>query len=232
MKLPGGIKLLLLLCNMAFIAQAAMGQSSQRTSTEIPISTVDNLVQGLLYDKVYLGVKGSQYLSKIWELGSVNLLNQSYANLPLWYDIFADELVFLYRRADNLEFIQLIKEHIESFHLENVQFINLEHSAYKGFDLKPGYYQVVFEGEYSFLIKRRLEIQDKESVPTFVRKDQMFLLKADGSFYRIRKKKSFLKAVGEEKKKPLQAFIKREKINLQKSTDMGWLAVMQYLNNL
>lgn len=210
----------------------SVAQPSQQSKAEIPVSHIDNLLQGKMYVRDYAGVKGSQFLTRSWQLGDVNLLGQYYNNLPLWYDIYKDELVFIYRQDQQPKLIQLIKQHVESFTLEERKFINLAYSEYRETGLKTGFYEAIYEGRYSFLIKQGLAIQSRQSIPNFVRKDQMFLLNEEGTVFRIRNKKSLLKAVSEEEKKALQSFLKRTGITLQRPSNNDWSAVVQYLDDL
>ena len=215
----------LLTCNAAF---------SQSLPTSTPKSStiqIDNLIQGRVYSPVYSQIKGSQYLNKVWQRGHVNLLGLTYKNLPLWYDIFLDEIILLYETTNSLDLIRLNKQNIDFFTLENRQFINLDYSPYKDLDLKSGYYEVIFEGKVSFLIKRNLSIQYRDALPTFVREDAKYLIK-NGIAHRIRGKKSFLQAAGKIHAKQLKTFIKNENISFQRTEEIQWFPIVQYLNTL
>lgn len=227
----GNFLQLLCFCLTLYWANCSWAQNRPNAELQIPISNVDNLVQGRLYKPVYLFIKGSQYLTKSWELGKVKLLDKSYSDLPLWYDVFADDVIYLYRQPTSFEFIRLSRKHIQHFYLGNRLFINLEYSGFNAFDLKKGFYEVVYEDKVSFLVKRKIETVERQSVTHFVRKDARYLIK-EGKALRVRNKKSFLSAAGTNYKKQLQKFMKKERIYLSNKDDAGWLAVVQYLNTL
>ena len=232
MKSPKWVTITLPLLCYAMATHPCVAQPSQNSKSEIPVSHIDNLLQGKIYVRDYVGIKGSQFLTGSWQLGEVRVLDQHYTNLPLWYDIYRDELIFIYQQAPKPELVQLIKQHVESFTLGKRGFINLALSKYRQTGLKAGFYEVVYEGKFSFLIKRSLAVQSRQAVPNFVRSDQMFLINEEGEVFRIRKKKSLLKAVGEEQKKALQSFMKRSGITLQNPNKSDWSSIMQYLNGL
>lgn len=211
--------------------QQMIGQSSSASDPEVPVTKVDNLIQGRRYKPVYSSIKGSQYLNENWMLGHINLLGNTYKDLPLWYDIFADDLVFLYRQPVSFEFILLNKKQLKYFSLEQRQFVNLIYSSFKDTGLEPGYYEVLFQGAVSFLVKRKMETVERNSVTFFIRKDDRFLIK-EGKAIRVRNKKSLLGAAGDLYKKQLKKFIKQEGIHLSSKEDFGWLSAIAYLNTL
>ncbi|HKK73933.1 MAG TPA: hypothetical protein VJ953_02575 [Saprospiraceae bacterium] len=199
---------------------------------ETPMGQVDNLLQGRIYEAAYDGVKGSQYLSDIWQEGQIELLGHSYSELPLLYDIFQDELVLLYRQPSSIDFIQLIKGYITRFILGQRLFINIEYSTYRDLRLEPGFYELLVEDSASLLIKRRMDVQPENSVSNFVRRDERYLIFKGKAFW-IRRKGVFFKAIGDTYKKQVQRFMKENNIRLNKrATDSEWLAVIEYLNNL
>lgn len=199
---------------------------------EIPMDQVDNLVQGRIYETVYDGVKGSQYLSGIGQEGQIELLGHSYSGLPLLYDIFQDELVLFYRQPSSVDYIQLIKGYITRFILGQRLFINIEYSAYRDLHLEPGFYELLVKDSASLLIKRRMDVQPENSVSSFVRRDERYLV-FNGKAFWIRGKGTFFKAIGDTYQKQVQGFMKKNNIKLNKrATDSEWLAVVEYLNDL
>lgn len=199
---------------------------------ETPTGQIDNLLQGRIYEATYDRVKGSQYLSDIWQEGQIELLGHSYTGLLLLYDIFQDELVLSYRQASSFDFVQLVKGYITRFMLGQRLFINIEYSAYRDLRLEPGFYELLVRDSASLLIKRRMDMQPENAVSTFVRRDERYLV-FKGKAFRIRRKGIFFKAIGDDYKKQVQGFMKKNNIRLnKKATDAEWLAVVEYLNNL
>lgn len=212
-------------------SKLCFSQSKSSTLKRIPTAHIDNLIQGRLYKKTYYNVRGSQYLDPNWRLGTVDFLDQQYHGFPLWYDLFIDEAVLLYQQEKNLQFIQLPKQLLKSFTLENRQFINITYSPFRDLGLKSGFYELVFSEKVSFLIKRKIIQEDQESVSTFVRKDEMYLIIRNHA-HRLRKKKSLISILTEQERKEIQLFLRREKIYLQKGDEVSWLRIVEYLDQL
>lgn len=226
-NIPGRYFLLVLLAGCLGLTRLYAQQAR-----ETPMDQVDNLLQGRIYNAAYDGVKGTQYLSDTWQEGQVELLGHSYTGLPLLYDIFQDELVMSYRQASSLDYVQLIKGYITRFVLGQRLFINIEYSAYRDLRLEPGFYELLVNNSASLLMKRRMEIQPENSVSTFVRRDDRYLV-FNGQAFRISRKGIFFKAIGDAYKKQVQRFMKKNNIRLNKrATDAEWLAVVEYLNTL
>lgn len=199
---------------------------------ETPMDQIDNLLQGRIYEPIYDGVKGSQFLFDNWQEGQIELLGHGYSGLPLLYDIFQDELVLLYRQPSSLDFIQLIKGYITYFMLGQRLFINIEYSAYRDLRLASGFYELLLNDSISLLVKRRMDLQPENSVSTFYRRDERYLV-FNGKAFLIRSKGTFFKAIGGIYKKQVQRFMKENNIKLNKrTTDSEWLAVIEYLNEL
>lgn len=201
------------------------------TGDPVPKTSYDNILQGRIYFPIYPSVQGSQYLMNNWSLGHVFLQGRWYTDLPLLYDIYVDDLIYLAMRDQSFDFIRLVKDYIQEFHLGDRQFINLTHSAYSKTDLAEGFYEVQVEGKVTYLIKRKNLFRTEQAISSFYRKDLHYLV-YKGQAYRMQNKKSLLPLIGKEKKKAVFSFLKKERIRLKKSGDEGWRKVALYLNTI
>lgn len=196
------------------------------------IPEINNLVQGRIYDPEYLHIEGSQFLEENRMIGKVFLLNDEYNALLLDYDIFADDLVY-YPESKQYVFypLELTKEFVSYFTLEERFFINTENSRYHHCGLKSGYYEVISEGFVSLLIKRRLEVVTKEAQEYFIRRDAKYLVK-ENNYNRVRNKKSILAFIGKKYKKQLTNFLNKNSIVLSRASDEEWESTIIFLNAL
>lgn len=206
-------------------------QTGRITGGPIPKTTYDNILQGRVYFPIYPAITGSQYLTKDWSLGNVLLQGRWYSKLPLVYDIYADDLIYLAKRDQNFDLIRLVKAYIQKFNLGDRQFINLAYSPHMKTGLEAGFYEVQVEDKIAYLIKRRHLLITERAISSFSRKDIRYLI-YDGQAYRMRNKKSLLPLVGEQRKKVIFSFLKKQGIRLKKSDDEGWRQVALYLNTL
>lgn len=225
-------RLLFSLLFVSIMVATVNSQEGTPNGVSIPKIELDNLVQGRVYSRsVYRSVKGNPFLTQNWVLGDVRLQEQEYQGLPLWYDIFLDEVVFLNRTFSGLQLIRLNKSYLKSFNLGNREFINSSYGRFSNAELEKGYFEVIFEDKISLLVKRNLDVKTEDAVATFDRKDRWYLIKSGKSF-RIRGKKNFLAAIGESHKKEMSSFLKKQRINLRKADDAKWILVGLYLNEL
>lgn len=208
---------------------------AQEIAEKAPISkeSLDNLVQGRLYSPNYFPIKGSPFLTKDWSLEDIRMLGKDYYDLPVWYDIYLDDLVLLHQQGAKLHFIRLNKEHIAYFSVEGRRFINLSYSSFRDLPLRPGYYELAFQDKVALLVKRTLEVQeeDKTLISYFSRNDRRFLI-VNASPHRVRNRKTLLELVEKNQRKAMSGFLKSEKIRLKRATNEEWLAVARFLNTL
>ena len=218
--------ILLLLCFASVYTQAG-----RITGGPIPKTSYDNILQGRVYFPVYPYITGSQYVEKDWSVGHVLWQGRWYTDLPLLYDIYADDLIYLALQDQSFEMIRLIKAYIQKFNLGNRQFINLAYSAHMKTGLAVGFYEVLAEDTITYLIKRRHLLETKQAISFFTRKDIHYFV-YDGKAYRMRNRKSLLPLIGEQRKKAVFSFLKKERIRLKKSGDEGWRKLALFLNSL
>lgn len=233
MRFPSSMMKKGILCLLLFLSATAFvyAQAGRITGGPIPKTSYDNILQGRVYFPIYPSITGSQYLMKEWSTGNVLLQGRWYTGLPLLYDIYADDLIYLSKRGQSFDLIRLIKAYIQKFNLGDRQFINLAYSPHINTGLEVGFYEVPVEDKITYLIKRRHLMVTEKAVSFFSRKDIRYLI-YDGQAYRMRNKKSLIPLVGEQKKKAIFSFLKKQRIRLKKSDDEGWRQVALYLNTL
>ncbi|MBX2871732.1 MAG: hypothetical protein KTR30_06525 [Saprospiraceae bacterium] len=222
---------LLCLIPTLFTLASVYTQTGRITGGPIPETSYDNLLQGRVYFPVYPAINGSQYLMKDWSVGKVLLQGRWYTNLPLIYDIYADDVIYLAKKESSFDLIRLVKSYIQEFKLGNRKFINLAYSPHRTTGLEPGFYEVQIEDTVTYLIKRKNEVITEKAISSFSRKNMRYLI-YDGKAYRVRNKKSLLPLIGEQRKKAVFRFLRTENIHLKKSGDEGWRKVALYLNTL
>ena len=224
-------KILFLIGSCCWFSLLGHAQNSIAEKRVIPNISLDNLVQGRLYSPVYPGIKGSQFLTENWVLGSYQALDRRYSNVPLIYDLYTDDLILLYKEDLSLRFVQLGKNQIQQFALGKQLFIHSKYSAFQNVGLKSGYYEVLFKDNLSFLSKRKIARKKENALDVFYRKDTYFLIK-DGHAYSIRNKKSLITSFGKRYKKMITSFAKQHKIRLKKASGEDYKKIIVHLNNV
>lgn len=216
---------------VSLFATGLVAQNGAVSILDLPPPKLDNLVQGRLNVPDYLGIRESPYLSREYLPGNIRHLGHEYTGMPLRYDTFADELVYLHRTETGILKIQLTKNYIEYFTLGARLFINVDYSRYRVMGLKSGYYEVIFQDGISILAKRYAEIEHDDALPYFKQRTDWILVK-DGESYRVRNKKTLIKALGDQYRKSVSTFLRKQLIVLRKADNDQWLQVASYLNTL
>ncbi len=202
-----------------------------QSTQSIPNVPLSNLVQGTLYLPEYLSFNGTPLYNQIWLQGNVKILNEIHVGIPLWYDIYSDDLIMIRLEDGEILFIKLIKEFIPEFFLDGRRFINLEYSMLRHLLLPSGFYELFYNGTIKMLLKRRKRLTRKDSQDAFVQDDIWYLI-IDDQVYRVKGKKDLWQALGKEFKKPIQSFLSSNRIRVRKATDADWKKISSFINNL
>lgn len=215
---------------LLFFSSILFGQNIANTD-EIPPQAINNLLQGKRYTPAYRHVKGTQYLTNDWKLGIVNYMDHPYADLPIWYDTYADELILLDWQGYGYGYIKLVRELIQSFTFDGRHFINPLYGSYKKYKLEGAFYEEVINDQITLLIRRSTEIRETNFNYEFVRKDKKILLK-DGVLFELSNKKSLLKLLGDKDKMLINTYIKKNIRRFKDASDQDWVQLLRYYNNL
>ena len=151
-----------------------------------------------------IGDEFPYYLSDDWIEGTLVYDDQRYNNIWLYYDLSIDQvLVENYNFANT---IQLVKERVHEFTLENHRFVNLMYLSNE-----PGFYEVLYEGKTKVYARHsksfQSEIRFGELVNKFVKKTSYYILK-ENEFIPVSNKASVLQVFSDRKKEVNQAFRK------------------------
>lgn len=225
----GELTILILLNFMAI--QAIQAQKTDSEAITVPAQQLNNLMQGRIYVPNYVRVVGSQFLTENWRMGEIKMLDEEYIELPIWYDIYTDDLILLDWQGLGYGMMRLNKEQIESFEFDGRRFINPSYGSYKNYILENKYYELIAEGTVSFLIRRNIKVQQDDSVDHFVRKDSKILIHS-GEVFSFRNKKSFLKVIPPSTKDKVGQYIRKNKIRLKNAEDSEWTGIIVYINDL
>jgi hypothetical protein len=138
-------------------------------------------------------------------------------NTTALYDICSDDLIVL--NPDSTSPFILYSERVSQFMIQEQTFIRLNETIDPL--LKNGLYQVVSGGAFAVFIKRRKiiqeEIVDRQLNREFVSED-LFFIRKNNQYYRIRKK-SDLYALIKEKKPEILKNIKSRNLKFKKNPE-------------
>ncbi|MCM4156201.1 hypothetical protein DHD80_09315 [Gramella sp. AN32] len=121
------------------------------------------LVNGVEYIETYRSINAEhQFLiGRDFYKGTLEYQGQFYKDIELKYDIFRDILVAkLQRGVQGTLILELIKDHVTRFSLEDKKFLNVQDTD---LNLSKGFYEVILEeSNLKLLKKHRLNAREKQ----------------------------------------------------------------------
>lgn len=199
MKLKNVSKTLLLVSSLL----VKLTYSQDRSNEESYLIWFDNQIGkgnlALLNGKQYFDAdknalfenRHAYFLNDNFEKGSVIYNNQPYHNLNLQYNIAIDELVLNVLVEERSLVFQLIKDNVQSFVIDNHQFLNLDKLSISNNSSDLGYVESLYKNESDLLLKKyekskRTKIKQsgrrRHSFVYFTQKSEYMILK-DGVLY-------------------------------------------------
>jgi hypothetical protein len=173
------------------------------------------------------------YISKNFSDGSVFYNNVLYKNVPLLFDIIKEEL--LIRDPGKIYIIRLNSENIKQFNIWGQTFIRISPDSGTNAALHAGFYDELYKGNVSLykkvLKKFKENAASAQGLNKYVVERDEYFIKKDNQYFRIKNKKSLL-LVTNNKKKEIEQFIKKNKLNLRKHPDESFTKVVAYYDGI
>lgn len=184
------------------------------------------LFNGIRYKEGYRVKNGKHKFYKNPEYQTANLWydGQPYYDIPLKYDLFEDQLIISLQTGTGSSIIQLLKEKVTGFQLDEKQFVHLRGiEVFKSNDQVDGFYQVLEEGNSLILYKKHRKLSkkvlEKKAVLYEFRNDDLYYILYENLFYPIKKKTDLLK-IFPERKKQINAFFSGNKYLMDTDYDL------------
>ena len=188
------------------------------------------LYNGSEYIGSYPGTKGSPFFgADDFTKGILSLDGVIYDNVVMAYDLISDELTI--KGYQNLS-IKLPQEKVDSFQIEGHLFIRLQgNDSISG--LPGGYYDRVYHGAASILVKRKKVVQHGSSAEEYYRitpYNDYYIIRA-GKAYRINRKRTLQEAFSDHLQE-MKAFWRRNKLNFRKNPEEMLVASAGHYSDL
>ena len=170
------------------------------------------------------------FLSTKFNTGSVTYDGILYENVPILYDLVTSDVVitdsnYFYR-------IKLNGERVSRFSVLQHTFIRLDEDS--NAVIKPGFYDLLYDGEtrlYKKHIKRVQEAVTNEGVRRYIVESIDYYVLKGNVYYHVNSKKDLL-SVLKDKKKELNASVKKNKLDTRKKKDESFTALVAYYDQL
>lgn len=184
------------------------------------------LYNGRLWRNLYARIDGDQFLfSSDFIPGKVAIEGRVFAEIPLAYDIFKDELI---TRTPHGLMLQLNKEMVDSFSLR----FNEKDYYFERADSTTeysGYMNVLYKGKSLYMVKYRKSIDllavDKK-YDQFYQQQKLFLVR-DKSIDQFSGKLELLNLLGGHKKE-VKTWMKKNRISVSKNNPETFVPLIEY----
>ena len=167
-----------------------------------------------------------------WEKGSLTFLKQKYRNIFMKYDIRRDVLI-LENTSDmgaSNQPLMVRQEDVRDFTIFGFDFEYFPEG--KCPDKSPGFYNVLYKGaNLSLIVKRRKEESYDQGRNYWYYEQNRFFLAYDGVFYRISKKRSFLK-VFKSIKPEIRHYARQNKLSISTANETDLITITRFCDEL
>jgi hypothetical protein len=185
----------------------------------------------------YVDVVGSPYLFDNWAKGEVTLSNgKNHKDLDLKYDQIEGIVFFRGKNGADMGFTSTVKSFILYPNNVAMSFIQVPEIKEKEAEKDP-YFEVLSDGKKVKLLKKTMKvIREGNSYGSatmtkkFSENIAYYLLKADGSYTKIKKDKKAIISALSDKSVEIEQFIKDNKTNFKEDSSVA--VVVDYYNTL
>jgi hypothetical protein len=189
------------------------------------------IYNGVAYEAPAKAFKGSVYFQdNIYSIpGLIRYDGVLYKNVPVLYDIYSDVMV---ATSPNLFFYILHAEKASDIYLSNHHFIYI--NAYNAFSLKPGYYDQLYDGNSSVLVKRIKNINNNvtsQGVQVIYTDESEIYIKKGSKYFQVSSKSEVIDLF-KDKKKELNQYLSSNKIRFNKDKEASVAGLARYYDQI
>jgi len=202
------------------------------------IKTEYELVNGRDYYPYYFRSKRKPLLtpSKSYS-SSVTVNGRKYNGVYLNYDTFKDLVIYI-DSTKSFDFrpfeVALNKDNVDSFEFsspyDTISFRYFDKKADSEFDLKDGFYQVVYDGKSKYLIKHKSFLYERDAIDEYFYSASGYVNVGNG-FIKIKSTRQFIKLF-EDRSGDVKKFIKKSGIKISKANKKQIMSVLKFYDNL
>lgn len=143
---------------------------------------------------------GSEYM----EEGAVKYYGERYEDVAMQYDLLNELLVIEHydQRGYRAEVV-LHSEKVDYFEILEHRFVRIAPDSAAAIALRPGFYDVLYDGANKILCKRRKTVHERiesGSLTVYFRDRADFFLVHEGKAFPVRSKRSLLKVLSDKKR--------------------------------
>jgi hypothetical protein len=178
-------------------------------------------------------IKGSPYYIADGPIPADLAYDDSYyQHIPILYDLVKDEVV-INRLGQNFK-ISLVSDKLNSFSYRNHEFIRISRDSANGVQLNTGFYDRMYAGKTSVLVKRKKRLQEtlNYNVTSYeYMEENIYYVVFAGQIVEVDGKSSVMKLFN-SKKSEIKAFLRKNKLNFKSDFEKTLVATTAYYDQL
>ena len=174
---------------------------------------------------------GTPYFIDTLTAGSVVYDGMVYDSLKVLYE---DLRQFFIVKNEAL-MLQLVKERVSSFVVDGHHFIRLKADNHNPGLPRTGFYEILYSGQTELLKEtvksKREEPSIVEGILHYVDEKDNYYIRKKGNYVRVNSKRELLDAL-DDRRKEVQRFLKKNKLNMRKGRETALIQAIQYYDKL
>lgn len=193
------------------------------------------LYNGIEYnDYAYTLEKGSPYfMDTDFKTGSLFYDGVLFENIQLMYDLVKGQV--LINEPFKIYKLSLINERVSWFSVLDHKFVRLVANDSDQSVITTGFYDLLYEADVSLYKKEKKKVNEEITFPegihrSIIRSESYFLRK-DGTLYSFSNKNSLLSLL-KDKRKEIQQFSRKNKLDLRKDRENAFTRIVAYYNSI
>jgi hypothetical protein len=233
--------LFLSLCLKGMTQQLPDSSNVQGVETALEIYHQAVFPESVLYngseylDSKLIFVEGQPYFLSLSPLpGSIIYDGILFKPVSLMYDLLRDQLIVIH--PSNHFRIELTASKVNRFIADGHQFINIRPDTLSKQSIKPGYYELLYEGKHVTLVKKLRkvileELSSTDGVLNHLKDKNAFYIKKENNYYPVSNKNSLLN-IFNDKRSEMQQLLRKHKIQRKGNNDETYRLACRYYDSL
>ncbi|UYQ95042.1 hypothetical protein MKQ68_08035 [Chitinophaga horti] len=172
------------------------------------------------------------FISDSMKVGDVSYDGMHFRQVPMMFDMVKDQLIV--QESGSFFKIYLVNEKIAQFSLLGHTFVRIVPDSVNARTMTTGFYDRVYQGKTGVYVKRQKMIQEttnNEGIRRTVNDMIRYYVLMDGRYHPVKKEKSVLALLGDEKKEVRQ-YLRKNKVRYKKDRATALARTMAYYDQL
>jgi hypothetical protein len=164
--------------------------------------------------------------------GTVLAGSDQYQDVLIKYDLQSDKLLYLHYTIDGDYTIELLQPSVSGFTIGGHTFIFLDEGPDDASMIKPGYYEILYNGRSHFIKKWSKFYLETDIYPYYkFDESQVWYVGREGKYFRSKSLRDIYELFP-DKKQEIRSFIKEHCIRIRSADEQDMVDVLNFADQL